>query len=58
MLANMKGPPAQEQSAYPTNCEVIYNSICTEDAITFLELFKEFKVVSFATYIKIFQYIF
>ena len=54
----MKGPPAQEQSAYPTNCEVIYNSICTEDAITFLELFKEFKVVSFATYIKIFQYIF
>ena len=34
---------AKEQSAYPTNCEVIYNSKCAEDAITFLELFKEFK---------------
>ena len=29
------------------NCEVIYDSKYTEAAITFLELFEEFKVVSF-----------
>ena len=38
---------AKEQSAYSTNCEVVYDSKCKEAPITFLELFKEFKVVSF-----------
>ena len=38
----MKRPTAKEQSAYPTNCEIIYNSKCTEAAVTSLELFKEF----------------
>ena len=38
---------AKEESAYLTNYEIIYNSKCTEAAITSLELFKEFKVVFF-----------
>ena len=29
-----KRPTAKEQSAYPTNCEIIYNNKCTKAAIT------------------------
>ena len=46
-VSKYKETTTKEQSAYPTNCEVIYNSKCTEAATTFLELFKEIKVVSF-----------
>ena len=35
-------PTSKEQSAYPTNCEVVYNGKCTEAAITSLKLFKKF----------------
>ena len=31
----------KEQSAYLKDCEIIYNSKCTEAAITSPELFKE-----------------
>ena len=46
-VSKHKETTAKERSAYPTNCEIIYNSKCTEAAITFLELFKEIKVVTF-----------
>ena len=37
----------RQTSAYPTSCAIIYDSKCTEAALTSLKLFKEFKVVSF-----------
>ena len=46
-VSKHKETTTKEQSAYPTNCEVIDNSKCTEAATTFLELFKEIKVDSF-----------